>query len=72
MNTCFDTRMALQRGIYGAMCVCGHLKEEHTERRGHGSCCNTTCECARFTWKRFIDKQERLNYIRDQEEKNGC
>jgi len=61
--------MALQHDIYGEMCTCGHMREEHT-RDGHGECCAVfggICECKRFTWKRFMSKDDRAIYIQQSE-----
>ena len=52
-----------------AMCVCGHLESEHGSRlqkignrslrlSNDGSCCCGNCECPKFRWDRWVEKDE--------------
>jgi hypothetical protein len=73
MDSTFDVRMALQHDIYGELCSCGHMREEHTDvgAGGHGLCCVVDCECSKYTWRRFMRKEDRMNYLAQQAELNN-
>jgi len=41
------------------LCACGHLRLTHAGKVSHGFCCNTYCDCIKFTWtKNLVDEGE--------------
>jgi hypothetical protein len=53
-----------------SVCTCGHVGDvpsrsdrptkanDHIGLLGHGKCQVPTCKCDRFTWARFVTKEE--------------
>jgi len=57
--------------IVDEMCICGHLQSSHAaaehlggaiQVKGHGAC--RVCQCEKFTFARFIGKDEIAQHIR--------
>lgn len=56
-----NIQKAHEDGTLDEMCMCGHLKSEHGDHLiaiGHGECKVKGCPCEKFTWVKFVVKEQ--------------
>ena len=51
-----QARQRLWAKVKDEVCTCGHLKSQHAGLNGHGICTEEGCECAQFTWEKWVLK----------------